>query len=239
MQCALCRVDRPLKNSHIIPEFLYEAMYDDIHRFTQISTKPERKNLLLQKGLREPLLCEDCEQKLSVYERYASLAFNGGTGLNVKRDGNRLVVSGLDYAKLKLFQLSILWRAGVSSLPAFRQVQLGPHEPKLRKMIADNDPGTAELYGCFMCIMMHEGEVIKDLIVQPTWARLDGQKAYRFIFGGFVWVYVVASLRPRRFISEHFLQQSGACLFRLTNMQDLTFLVKTVSEMHELGKLAP
>lgn len=34
-----------------------------------------------QKGLGEPLLCADCEQRFSRYERYASLVLNGGLEL--------------------------------------------------------------------------------------------------------------------------------------------------------------
>lgn len=237
MQCALCRCEAQLKNSHVIPEFLYRSLYDDIHRFHQISVDPDQPNLFLQKGLREPMLCEPCEQRLSASERYMSLLLNGGVSVDVQRVGDRLHLSGLDYPKLKLFQLSILWRASVSSLSAFSQVDLGPHEERIRKMLLANDPGPTEAYGCLMFILMHQDEQLHGLIVPPTWARLLEQKAYRFVFGGLVFLYVVSSTPTPKFVSTHFLQQSGSVIIKLQQVQELRFLVDTVAKMHRLGKL--
>ena len=237
MGCALCHREAPLKNSHIIPEFLYRSLYDEKHRFHQISVDPDQRTEFLQKGLREPLLCEDCEQRLSVWERYVSMLLNGGVGVGVRRNGNRLYLSDLDYPKLKLFQLSILWRAGVSSLPEFSQVSLGPHEDRIRTMLHNSDPGTTEAYGCIMFMLMHEQELVRGLVVPPTWARFAQQKAYRFVFGGLVFLYVVSSTAPPKFLSESFLQQKGTAMVKLQQMQELRFLVETVAKMHRLGKL--
>ena len=237
MVCALCRNDSPLQNSHIIPEFLYDTLYDDKHRLHQLSTNPDSKNRMLQKGLREPLLCGGCEQRLSVLERYVSLVLNGGVGLTHRREGKRLHLGGLDYAKFKLFQLSVLWRASVSSLPMFSQVSLGPHEERIREMRLREDPGPSERYGCLMFVLLHEGQLVQDLIVQPTWARLIGHYAYRFVFGGMVWLYVVSEHALPKYVSENFLELNGTCIIRLQNMDELTFLIKTVSELHQIGKL--
>ena len=132
MNCKLCQRQAKLVASHIIPEFLYKTLYDSKHRFQQVSADPAVSNQYKQKGFREPLLCEDCEQRLSVSEQYMSKLLNGGVPTIVSLDGRRIRFRDIDYNKLKLFQISILWRAGVSSLPVFSQVQLGPHEPRLR-----------------------------------------------------------------------------------------------------------
>ncbi len=56
--CALCLEERKLKNSHIIPEFVYKALgvYDEKHRFGGFSTDPDDKVTTHQKGFREYLL---------------------------------------------------------------------------------------------------------------------------------------------------------------------------------------
>src|SRR5574337_1403481 len=110
MPCALCGEPHQLANSHIIPEFLYKSLYDELHRFHVLSLIPDQGNSLKQKGIREPLLCQGCEQKFSVWERYASLALEGGVDLTYRRERNLVYISGLDYAKFRLFQLSIVWR---------------------------------------------------------------------------------------------------------------------------------
>jgi hypothetical protein len=125
MTCALCLEDSELRKSHVIPEFLYETLYDDKHRLQVLSVIPEKGNWREQKGLRERLLCDRCEQRLSVWERYASLVLKGGVPLTYRREGSVVLLSELDYLPFRMFQLSILWRAGVSSLEFFKNVQLG------------------------------------------------------------------------------------------------------------------
>ncbi len=53
--CALC-LERPLRDSHVIPEFLYKSIYDEKHRFYALAVGeyPGYE----QKGIRESLLCE-------------------------------------------------------------------------------------------------------------------------------------------------------------------------------------
>lgn len=70
--CRLCLKRRPLQNSHVLPEWGYESLYDDgKHRFLQLSATGTRRAKYMQQGLREPLLCKPCETQFSRYERYA------------------------------------------------------------------------------------------------------------------------------------------------------------------------
>ncbi len=96
----------------------------------------------LQKGVREPLLCDACEQLLSAYERYVSRVFAGRSNVEAKQDGGLIHLRGIDYTKFKLFALSILWRASVSSLDMFNQVELGRHGPILVSMIREGNAGS-------------------------------------------------------------------------------------------------
>jgi hypothetical protein len=238
MKCALCLGERPIRRSHIVPEFLYMSMYDDKHRFEQITTIPNESNKVLQKGLREPLLCDDCEGLFAKWERYVSLVLRGGAPIGVRQTNDRLYLSELDYPSVKLLQMSILWRAGVSSLPAFSQVKLGAHAERLRKMLLSSDPGRPDQYGCLMFMVMHESDLVQGLLVQPTSARLERHKAYRFVFGGLAFLYLVTSEPIQPFISGHFIQSSGTATIKLQQMQEMKYLVKFISEMNRLGKLS-
>jgi len=64
----LCKEDAKLCNSHILPEFFYLDLYEEKHRTLQITKENEK---YIQKGIREYLLCQQCETKLSRYEKYA------------------------------------------------------------------------------------------------------------------------------------------------------------------------
>lgn len=239
MKCALCQREATLANSHIIPEFLYASLYDEKHRFHEISADPETGNRYRQKGLRERLLCEPCEQKLSVYEGYARKLLRGGVQISVQPELQLIRLADLNYQSLKLFQISVLWRAGVSTLREFEQVRLGVHAERMRRMLAEEDPGGAADYGCIMCALMHQDELVEELVVPPTWARLAGLKAYRFVFGGLVFVYVVSGISPPQPVVEFFAQPNGTALVRLQQMSEMRFLADAVGRMHDLGKLAP
>ena len=58
MKCRLCETEvSSLKKSHIIPECLYEKIYDEKHRFIPISNENYQDLRVEQLGYREELLC--------------------------------------------------------------------------------------------------------------------------------------------------------------------------------------
>jgi hypothetical protein len=237
MRCALCKRKRPIVKSHIVPEFLYDSLYDDKHRFHEISVDPAKRSRFKQSGLYEPLLCEPCEQQLSVHEGYMRSLMRGGVPVNLLPEPQLLRLSGLNYKNLKLFQLSVLWRAGASRLPEFEQVKLGAHEERIRLMLVADDPGPAASYGCIMCALMQGEDLVQALVVPPTWARLAGLNAYRFVFGGLVFVYVVSSQRPPQPILDAFAHPNGTAIIKLQQMAEMGYLVETVTKLHKQGKL--
>ncbi len=104
MACKLCKKDKKLMNSHIIPEFIYKPLYDEKHRFHVISTYKQKDRPKEQKGIRERLLCLDCEQHISRYEDYARKVLFGGVEISVLNESGGIIVSGIDY-KLKFHRL--------------------------------------------------------------------------------------------------------------------------------------
>src|SRR5215216_6011899 len=151
--CRLCRSEgEELRFSHILPEFLYKPLRDEKHRYIGFKYAQETgaKRVLLQKGIREYLLCGNCEQVLAKYERYAADVLRAIPDMSREPAGRVVQITGIDYAGFKVFQLSLLWRAGVSRQASFHEVNLGPHEDVLRRMILGGDPGTPMAYGCVL-----------------------------------------------------------------------------------------
>ena len=236
MRCALCLQEAELRGSHVIPEFLYETLYDEKHRLQVLSIIPEQANWREQKGLRERLLCDECEQKLSVWERYASLVLKGGVPLTARQEGNIVHISGLDYRQIKLFQLSVLWRAGVSSLQFFENVQLGAHALTLRQLLLAGDPGSPERYGCFMFGLKHEAGAFTGVIMQPGKVRLSGHIAYRFVFGGFVWAMLVSGHDLGAPLNQCTLSASGNTVILLRNATEMGNLISFSVELGKMGR---
>jgi hypothetical protein len=72
--CALCLSAAPLMESHIIPAFVFRWLRDTSATGHMRSAATPNKRV--QDGLKVSLLCEDCERRLSVWEkRFAERAF--------------------------------------------------------------------------------------------------------------------------------------------------------------------
>lgn len=108
----------------------------------------------------------------------------------------------VDYSSFKLFHLSVLFRASVSSLPTFSEVSLGPHEDRLREMLLARDPGEFWQYPV-------AGIVVLDpktnrpfpMVSQALQGRMEGMRCYAVIYGGVQWWMGVASQRSVLFES--------------------------------------
>lgn len=235
MICNLCGKDRELINSHIIPEWVYTDLYDEKHRFHVLASTTNKTKSFEQKGLREKLLCDDCEQKFSRYEKYAREVIKGDESKVVRQYQDRLEIYDINYTLFKLFQISVLWRAGIAKHRMFSRVDLGPHENILKNMLIAEDPGEPTKYGCLMFGIIADKVVVSDFIDQPEQLRLGGMRCYRFVFSGFVWVFFVASHPPERQARRYMLSQEGAITICVRRFQDLAYLKCFAENIHKLS----
>jgi len=241
MICKLCGRLKKLRESHVIPEFIYAPLYDNKHRFHTLSKIQTRLKKLEQKGIRERLLCQDCETKLSRYETYASSAFEGKEIAvpTIKSKFKGITsIDGLDYEKFKLFQLSILWRAGVSDHEFFGKVELGSHEEIIKQMILNSDPGDPHQYGCTISAFVVNRQVFAIYIGQPTRTKKHGHLCYRFIFGGFFWHYFLFSQCTDRKIGDRFLTKDGRITISIDETRSTRFLKRTAQAWYQAGDIS-
>ncbi|MBX3178322.1 MAG: hypothetical protein KF886_13255, partial [Candidatus Hydrogenedentes bacterium] len=200
-----------LCDSHIVPEFFYKQMnlYDEKHRFNVLSTEPDEHRPTEQKGIREKLLCKHCEQKLSVWENHARRVLYGGECIEIAIQDSRGFECTVDYAKFKLFQLSILWRIGISNHSGFSSVNLGDHEIALRRMLHDETPCDTEAYGCVILYSTKHTGITANMIHCMGMSNVDGVECVQLLLGGFFWLFFLSetAIDPRQ--KELFLQGSG------------------------------
>lgn len=211
MKCKLCLNEKELCDSHIIPEFLYEKLYDEKHRGREFTIEPY-KTKFIQKGYREKLLCNNCETEISKLEKYFSDIWKNRIPKIIEQP--LYILNNLEYSKFKLFHLSILWRASISSRKEFKQISLGPHEEILRKLILNNDPGPDDKYNFFAKILVHNNFVIQDLIQEPLHSKYEGRKVYVFIYGGCVWHYFVSNRPLKKSIEISFTKKGELILMK-------------------------
>lgn len=200
-QCRLCLEHRDLRLSHIIPEFFYEPLYDEKHRLFVYSTEPGNQvGGPHQKGLRETLLCDKCEGRLSQWEKYVREVFFGGTELECSSDPQLgATARGVDYAKFKLFCMSLLWRSAISSLSYFAEVDLGPHTETLRERLLVEDPGPCWQYGCGILFPPdpEAQKIFAGAIGPPEALRFKSHRLYRFMLGMTFWLFPVSGEMQR------------------------------------------
>ena len=131
MQCKFCRQERKLVEAHVIPRSFFEI--DPANPPRLASNKdgvfPKRSPA----GMYDTqLVCEDCERMFSPFDDYAQrLLVANREAAKPIYDGEQpiaYIYEAYDYQKLKLFFLSLLWRASESSHNFYRRIKLGPHE---------------------------------------------------------------------------------------------------------------
>jgi hypothetical protein len=225
MGCRLCLKNVKLVNSHVISEFLYSRMYDPKHRFFVISSAPEVDDRLFQKGLREPLLCEDCDNRvLSTYENYARRVLDGGEMIQTAIDRNDLRLRDLDYTRLRMFYLSLLWRMSVSKHPYFKEVSLGPHEEVLRRMLLEARPGEPDQYGLLCVAPVFGGQHLGNWMMPPDWVRMNGRRVYRCLIAGLLYCFFVGESPLPGHLMERFIQKNGSWVIRREKIEKIRFL---------------
>jgi len=98
--CKLCHQEKKLKESHIIPKFVFRWIKESGNGFMRNGQNFNRR---VQDGFKTPFLCADCEDRFSKYETYFATNIFYPV-VNEKEDE-------LEYTdQLYLFAISVLWR---------------------------------------------------------------------------------------------------------------------------------
>src|SRR5205085_1866871 len=96
------------------------------------------------------ILCRECDNLFSPWDNHVQevLLHDFGEAATLYH-GQTIAgwrIDKFDYRALKLFFISLLWRASVSTHEFYRRVSVGPFEDELRQMMAGKDPGPAETF---------------------------------------------------------------------------------------------
>lgn len=209
-------------------------MYDEKHQFFSIGVGKQEKH---RKGIREQLLCDSCENRLSKWEDYAARFFSGRKKIEGKMVQNHLHMKGLDYHKLKLFLLSLLWRFAVAQNAVLSGARLGPHKERIRRMLLANDPGGELDYPCVIVAATFDRKHFPDLIVAPHESRTpDGHRIWQIVVGGFVLMFVVSSHTQTCRLRPTFLKPSGEATMVIMEVRRIGFLAKLFRRIAEMDE---
>lgn len=242
MTCRLCEENKPLAKSHIFPEWLYTPLYDENHRFFVLSTNENKRRGTRPKGVYERLLCNECEARLSKWEGYTrGVFYRDNPRLKVRDCRDRFEISGLQYAPFKLFQMSLIWRIAITNRPEFHRINLGPHTERLRRMLFEECPGECYEYGTVLMLPPASlDEITREFLYPPERVpgKIDGHTAYRAIFAGLIWLFVVSNHSARLPHKDLFLSKNGRLpVFKVGNPV-VKFMQKLALEFSKAGMLS-
>ena len=204
MNCKLCGKDKKLVRAHIIPKSLWKPLFDDEQSPQSHSTAPTVDDKKSPVGIYDTeILCAQCESIFSPWDDYAQklLLAKPSEERYVINNGQKIayVETTIDYAKLKLFFISLLWKAAVSNHFFCARVNVGPFEPQLRRMIIKADPGDSDT---FAVMVTKCDERLGPIVLNPQPERWGEINYYRFYLAGYM-AYIKVDRSPTPdFISE-------------------------------------
>jgi hypothetical protein len=236
MACALCKKRNELKESHILSKFFYKPLKTIDGKIYVLTDDPSHKNLIVQDGIKEYLLCGACESKRSKWETYFSNKWHRGE-LFGKTDSYE--IEGLDYSNFKLFLMSLLFMASISNDPLFADVKLTPTRfERLRQMVDAMDPGEVDEYGCSIRLLEDDHVDPKMLIGKAETINVTGVPVHRFLFGGFSLAFIDSEgINIGEDIKSTYIKKSGSVLIRRKKLSELGYIMKTLKNLNDQGKL--
>ena len=133
--CKFCGKEKKLIKAHIIPRNFYLARKND--KYLCINSKTGEYTYQQQGGYDSNILCGDCDNNiLGEFDKEGYRVLFGDFNkyqyvqIHPKYKIYQLDNSNFDYAKLRKFFISILWRASISQLEEWSNINLGGYERK-------------------------------------------------------------------------------------------------------------
>lgn len=186
--CRYCGNTRELKESHIIPKSFYFQGYQG--EYLSISKNGAINKVHYKNGIKEYLLCHDCEEILGIYDNEAKKFFYDkirqygqytGDGYILKREY-------VNYNKLRKFFISLVWRASISSrLP---HISLGKYEDIALKILKDEEEDDTTLFHPFI---FTDNKAVPLIVVENE--KYFGQREITFVIPNY-FIAIITNTKP-------------------------------------------
>jgi hypothetical protein len=221
MNCKLCLKVKPLiKKSHIIPNFMYKGLFGKTHKLVNVNLSNFSDREYRQTGFFDKnILCAQCDNEIiGKLERYASNTIYADklqyAVIKEQFDGDGIAMpyiryQNLDYTKVKLFLLSLLWRAHISKESFFREVNLSRElAEKIRKMIYNADGGLEDELEVIL-FLIDAGKIRPTKsIIEPRFIAGEGA-CYIFHINEIMYHFNIATENKQAFFDKGIIKRDG------------------------------
>lgn len=237
--CRLCLQKKKLCKSHIYPEYMYANCYNDKHSFIEFNAGKNSFNKTRRKGTYEYLLCSRCESILQKYEDYAKSILYGEVKPYIKQNMKQYINRNYEYNKFKLFSLSLLWRASISSHEIFVNASLGKYEDELRKILLNGREIPVNEFPVYIIQMLIKNELANSVFMEicQSKVKMGGKTIYQLIVDGILFSIGTGSLSVRTFntepsVSRHHLRVD------VDKLSEVSPFVDVYSKLKKQGKFS-
>jgi hypothetical protein len=245
-QCALCLLTKPLQNSHIIPDFMLKEVEEDIPKGKSGLKQPHMRLINFQttqeiycnqketaykkEGLKEFLLCWDCEQRLAVGEKYVRCVLYGNKPIKEHthatrysiRDRHRngqvfqegVEIRWVEFQRFKQFQIGVIWKA-CQAKGNFFEAATAPASTieSMRQSILTGNHDE-QLVPCVMRRLHDPTGWVMELIGRPK--SHPELSSIGMVMGGYIWDFFVRGNVDRRFA----LQAHGKLAIQIVDVKE-------------------
>jgi hypothetical protein len=226
MRCKLCLENKEIIQSHIIPKVFFEYLYPESRDGSLLMIGKNKFTKRRPVGSYEKLLCKECDQSLGVYDNYAKkllldedLKYFSDTDIAYEIDE-------YDYDNLKLFFISLLWRASVSDREEFGHINAGPFEERLREMIILKSTGGEDEFSIFITKFDSDNEKIKNIaeknILFPAKQKMSHLNYYAFYLSSGYKMYIKVDSRPTEDLYKKLIlrDKGSLIILRMNNFEN-------------------
>ena len=207
--CKLCLEMHELKDSHIYPRSVLKRFKRNSSQAYMLTDKIGVGARKVNYNPTEYMLCTTCEIKLSQkYENYGARFLVNKKSLSRERGGVR--IKNMDYDRLYLYFISILWRASVAKSVEFNHISLGEFynewareavfSGKIKRQTSSGKISLDSIIGVCLFRMTDSKGELGDDILRDFFSPLRfqaGDRSDMFIFtmfvDGFIVVYTFTS----------------------------------------------
>jgi len=233
--CKLCLKEKHLlKRSHIITDFIYRdgKIYHTDHSIHKVDLTQVFRGKFTKAGIQrsgeyeENILCQNCDSIIiKQYEDYAKkILYGKKLRLNERLlytfTPDEVIIKNIDYPKLKLFFLSILWRSAISSRRFFKEITIEEKKlEELRRMILYKDPKGNLDYPIIFMLDIGKDNTLKQYMGQPISGK--DKKSFLFIFPGMLVNYFFDTSLIPKFFMKYRIQSAGEIIFKKLSSKDI------------------
>jgi hypothetical protein len=164
------------------------------------------------------ILCKECDnQRLSILERYASNTIYSDKPIvpcqEYEGDAIHLPYkrfSQLDYTQIKLFFLSILWKANITKNSFFGEVDLGPkYAEKIREMPLVHNAGKEDEFEVVLVGIDTDNTRPSQSIIEPRKLTENGNTSYVFFINQIMYHFNISQFNKDSSYQKGLIKKDG------------------------------